>query len=90
MTEDRTSVAGQISVVTGAASGIGRASAVLLASRGAHVVALDVNEAGLKAVVDEIKSSGGSASYNIFDLGSEENVRTTIKAIENELLYRKL
>ena len=82
MTEDRISVAGQISVVTGAASGIGRASAVLLAHRGAHVIALDVNEAGLKSVVDEIKARGGSASYRLFDLVSEENVRTTIKAIE--------
>jgi 3-oxoacyl-[acyl-carrier protein] reductase len=84
MSQDRTSVTGQISVVTGAASGIGRASAVLLASRGAHVVALDVNESGLKSVVDEIKGSGGSASYSLFDLGSEENVRSTIKAIEKE------
>ena len=84
MTENRTSVAGQISVVTGAASGIGRATAVLLASRGAHVVALDVNETGLKSVVEEIKGAGGSASYSLFDLGSEENVRTTIKAIEKE------
>ena len=84
MSQDRTSVTGQISVVTGAASGIGRASAVLLASRGAHVVALDVNESGLKSVVDEIKGSGGSASYSLFDLGSEENVRSTIKSIEKE------
>ena len=58
MTEDLTSLVGQISVVTGAASGIGRASAILLARRGAHVIALDVNETGLKAVVAEIKSSG--------------------------------
>ena len=84
MTEDLTSHAGQISVVTGAASGIGRASAILLARRGAHVIALDVNESGLKSVVDEVKSGGGSATYHLFDLGSEENVRTTIKAIEKE------
>jgi len=81
MTEDLTSHAGQISVVTGAASGIGRASAILLARRGAHVIALDVNESGLKSVVDEVKSGGGSATYHLFDLGSEENVRTTINAI---------
>ena len=84
MTEDLTSLAGQISVVTGAASGIGRASAILLARRGAHVIALDVNETGLKSVVDDIKSSGASAAYHLFDLGSEENVRQRIKAIEKE------
>lgn len=60
MTEDLTSHAGQISVVTGAASGIGRASAILLARRGAHVIALDVNESGLKSVVDEVKVVGAA------------------------------
>ena len=84
MSVERTSVVGQISLVTGAASGIGRAAAVLLASRGAHVVALDVNEAGLTSVVDEIKSKGGKATYKLFDLGSEEKIRATIKEIESE------
>jgi NAD(P)-dependent dehydrogenase (short-subunit alcohol dehydrogenase family) len=84
MSQDRIFLTDQVSIVTGAASGIGRATAVLLASRGAHVVALDVNEAGLKSVVEEIKNNGGSASSQILDLGSEENVRTTVKSIETE------
>lgn len=84
MSEVRTSIAGQISIVTGAASGIGRSVALLLASRGAHVIALDLNEAGLNSVVDEIKSKQGQATYKLLDLGSEERVRVVIKGIENE------
>jgi NAD(P)-dependent dehydrogenase (short-subunit alcohol dehydrogenase family) len=84
MSQDRTSIAGQISLVTGAASGIGRAAALLLAARGAQVIALDLNEAGLKSVTDEIKKNGASASYKILDLGSEESIRGVVKEIENE------
>lgn len=87
MSEDRTSIAGQISIVTGAASGIGRSVALLLASRGAHVIALDLNETGLNSVVEEIKSNEGRAAYKLFDLGSEERISVVIKEIENEFGY---
>ena len=84
MSQDEKSFAGQISLVTGAASGIGRAAALLLAARGAHVVALDVNESGLNSVTAEIRASGGSASHKILDLGSEDCIRSVIKEIEFE------
>jgi len=66
---------GQVVIVTGAASGIGKASAILFASRGAKVVCLDLNEDGLKAVVNEIAASGGSASYKTMDVSSQEAVK---------------
>ena len=43
-----TSFTGQVVLVTGAASGIGKAAAELIAVRGGHVVCVDLNEAGLK------------------------------------------
>lgn len=48
-------------IVTGAASGIGRATAVLFASEGARVFCIDVNGAGVKETVAAIESNGGEA-----------------------------
>jgi NAD(P)-dependent dehydrogenase (short-subunit alcohol dehydrogenase family) len=50
-------------LITGAASGIGRATAVAAARRGAHVFITDINEAPLQAVADEIRAGGGDVPY---------------------------
>jgi NAD(P)-dependent dehydrogenase (short-subunit alcohol dehydrogenase family) len=50
--------AGQVAVVTGAASGIGRALAHALAARGLSIVALDVEEPPLATVADELRARG--------------------------------
>jgi NAD(P)-dependent dehydrogenase (short-subunit alcohol dehydrogenase family) len=49
-----TSFAGKTIAITGAASGIGKAVALLLAERGAQLVLVDIDEAGLRMVVGEI------------------------------------
>lgn len=53
--------AGQAAVVTGAASGIGRAMALELAARGVHVVVADLAEDGVDSVAEEIVAAGGQA-----------------------------
>jgi len=55
------SVAGKIVLVTGAASGMGRATAHLFADEGAHVIVTDLGAERVEAVVAEIHASGGSA-----------------------------
>src|SRR5262249_52972292 len=50
---------GRIALVTGGASGIGRATARLLGQRGAHVVVADLNAEGAEAVADEIVAASG-------------------------------
>lgn len=54
------SVAGNRVIVTGAASGMGRATAHLFADEGARVAVVDIGEARVKAVVDEIINAHGS------------------------------
>ena len=56
-------VPGKLAVITGAASGIGRATAELLAAEGAHVVIGDVNESGASETVGRIKKEGGTAWF---------------------------
>jgi len=68
-------------LVTGAASGIGRATAVRLASEGAAVACLDRDEAGLAAVVGDIAASGGPgrAHAQVCDLLARDTVQPAVR-----------
>jgi NAD(P)-dependent dehydrogenase (short-subunit alcohol dehydrogenase family) len=61
-------LAGKIAVITGAGSGIGRATALLLASRGAKVHVADLNAGAADAVAAEIHAAGGSAVAHTVDV----------------------
>ncbi|MVA74978.1 SDR family oxidoreductase [Auraticoccus sp. F435] len=71
-------------LVTGAASGIGRATAVLLAAEGAHVVLLDRDHAGAVATAASITGSGGTATAQVLDLASEGSVSEAAAALRAE------
>ena len=58
----------KIAVVTGASSGIGRATALLFAENGSHVVALGRNESELNAVRDDARASSGSVKIHLGDI----------------------
>ncbi|MDF0529717.1 SDR family oxidoreductase [Tsukamurella sp. 8F] len=63
-------------LVTGAASGIGRATAKLLAAHGAELVLTDITEDGLGAVVDFVTAQGGTVlAHRAFDISDNEAVR---------------
>lgn len=70
---------GKVAIVTGAASGIGAASARIMASRGAQVVVADTNLAGAESVVAEIKAAGGSASAVQFDALDTDTIKALIE-----------
>ena len=75
---------GRVALITGAASGIGRATALLLAREGARVLVADVNEAGGQETVEAVRSAGGGAMYCAADVGSaaevERMVRTAVES----------
>ncbi|MDZ7782540.1 MAG: glucose 1-dehydrogenase [Halioglobus sp.] len=68
-------VEGKVALVTGAASGMGRADAVLLAAEGARVVVADLNEADGQAVAESI---GEHAVFMRLDVTDEDNWRDVI------------
>ena len=72
---------GQVVLVTGGGSGIGRCTAHELAALGAQVVLLGRNLEKLQAVTAEIKQDGGLVSYQVCDIRNEETVKAAIAAI---------
>ncbi len=64
----------KVIIVTGAASGIGRATALILAKAGAKVLASDYNEAGVAETRDMINKSGGVAKAMKTNISSEKEV----------------
>jgi NAD(P)-dependent dehydrogenase (short-subunit alcohol dehydrogenase family) len=69
----------QVIIVTGAASGIGKASAMALAAKGAIVVAADFNEVGAKAVTADIKARGGQAAAFKVDVSDAHQVEALVE-----------
>jgi NAD(P)-dependent dehydrogenase (short-subunit alcohol dehydrogenase family) len=70
-------LANRVAIVTGAASGIGAATAMLLAERGAKVCCADLYDAGAKAVAGDIAQAGGQAfsiAVDIADPGQNERM----------------
>ncbi|MBQ6220366.1 MAG: glucose 1-dehydrogenase [Methanosphaera sp.] len=66
---------GKVAIVTGATSGMGRATAKLFAEEGAKVVVTGRNEERAKAVVDDIKAAGNEAIYVIADMSDMDDVK---------------
>jgi 3-oxoacyl-[acyl-carrier protein] reductase len=83
------SIDGKVAVVTGAASGMGRATAYLLADLGAAVAVIDRSDEGARATVEEILGAGGAAAAIVADLAEPaaaadaiSTARATLGAID--------
>ncbi len=68
-------------IVTGAAAGIGRATAVAFAREGSKVAAWDVDEARGAALVDEIRAAGGEATFQTVDVTMAAAVEEAVVAV---------
>jgi len=75
------SVRGLTVLITGAASGMGRATAELFAAEGAHVAATDVSEGAVRALADELKARGLSAEAWALDVADGAAIKRVTDAI---------
>lgn len=75
---DRNRFSGRVALVTGAASGIGRATAVAFASEGARVAVLDLSEEALGETVGAIRSAGGDVLTIARDVSKPDQVEAAV------------
>jgi NAD(P)-dependent dehydrogenase (short-subunit alcohol dehydrogenase family) len=75
---------GKVAVITGAASGIGRGSALCLAKEGAAVVAADLNSQGGEQVIGEIAAAGGRAVFHHTDVTNEPDIKAVVERAVSE------
>ena len=77
--ENRTLV-GKVAVITGAATGIGRASALLFARAGARVALTDARGAELERTVADVRAAGGEVTSTVVDLARPEDCAAAVDA----------
>ncbi len=70
---------GKTAIITGAASGIGRATAILFAREGARLALADLNEEGLEETLSLVKGEGGEAIAKTTNVGVEEEFKQLIE-----------
>jgi len=73
---------GRVAVVTAGGSGMGRAASVRLASEGATVVVVDIDEAAARGTVEAIEGAGGKAEAFRADVSSVEQLRALFEHVE--------
>ena len=78
------SIEGSVAIVTGAASGMGRATAHLFADEKARVACVDINPQALGVVVDEITVDGGEARAYAVDLSDGEAIKQLIADVARD------
>jgi 3-oxoacyl-[acyl-carrier protein] reductase len=71
----------KVSIITGSARGIGRATALKFAAEGAHVIVCDLDQASVDAVVKSITGQGGKASGFAVDVTKRSSIDAMVSAV---------
>jgi 3-oxoacyl-[acyl-carrier protein] reductase len=79
------SIAGQTAIITGAASGMGRATAYVFADEGAHLALVDRNGEGVEAVAREIRDAGGNAQAYGVDLADGAAIPELVARVRSDV-----
>src|SRR6476646_9481128 len=79
------SVSGRVAIITGAASGMGRATAYVFADEGAHLALVDRQGDALAAVAAEITAAGGTARTYTADLADGAAIPDLVSRIRADL-----
>lgn len=77
-------LSGKTAIITGAATGIGQATARVFADEGARVICGDINESELNETVRAITKNGGEAEAFHLDVSDEENVKSFADGIQQK------
>jgi len=82
MTSQSRELEGRVALITGAGSGIGKATALLLAQKGAKVAALGRSEEELQETIDQIRQDGGEALCVVADISQPEAMQQAVQTLE--------
>ena len=77
-------LSGKVALVSGAASGMGKAMSIALAGAGADLMLVDINETGMRATADTIGSLGRRALPAVCDVSDTEQIRATFARLDEE------
>lgn len=69
----------KVCLISGAGSGIGRATAERMASEGGNIIVIDRDEKGGQETVERIAKSGGTALFSLCDVGNEEEIKASVQ-----------
>lgn len=75
---------GKVVLITGAASGIGAATALRAAREGASIAAIDLDEPGLAATVEKVRHSRGRISSGVADVADPQELRRVVQDLAND------
>ncbi len=79
------SIAGRVAIITGAASGMGRATAYVFADEGAHLALVDRQADAVEAVASEVRAAGGTAQAYAADLADGAAIDALVARIRGDL-----